>query len=250
MTSSCRKYFLGHQWYFVNSLAPGRRGSVISEHIGSGEDLVNIGWDNGLLPGGTKPLPQLMLTCHKLGHKGHISMKFWANYGHFHSRIYHGKWRQKYWLSYPGLDVILRHWGRDEMDNIRRRQFQTYCLQGKCFNFDKIHWSFVPKRPINNIPALVQIMAWRRQGDKPLSEPMMVRLKIKARSWPYVTDWNTQITVLSFVFSRCHIMLVNLVSIVERAACFMTAPTFSHDLQQWYIITSNMSSEQTYDACA
>ena len=26
--------------------------------------------------------------------------------------------------------------------------------------------------PINNIPALVQIMAWRRPGDKPLSEPM------------------------------------------------------------------------------
>ena len=28
--------------------------------------------------------------------------------------------------------------------------------------------------PINNIPALVQIMAWRRPGDKPLSEAMMV----------------------------------------------------------------------------
>ena len=35
---------------------------------------------------------------------------------------------------------------------------------------------FVPKGSINNIPALVQIMAWRRWGDKPLSEPMMVRL--------------------------------------------------------------------------
>ena len=34
---------------------------------------------------------------------------------------------------------------------------------------------FVPKGPINNIPALVQIMAWRRLGDKPLSEPMLVR---------------------------------------------------------------------------
>ena len=32
----------------------------------------------------------------------------------------------------------------------------------------------VPKGPINNIPALVQIMAWHRPGDKPLSEPMMV----------------------------------------------------------------------------
>ena len=35
---------------------------------------------------------------------------------------------------------------------------------------------FVPKGPIKNIPALVQIMAWRWSGDKPLSEPIMVSL--------------------------------------------------------------------------
>ena len=40
----------------------------------------------------------------------------------------------------------------------------------------KISLKFVPKVPINNIPALVQIMAWRRPGDKPLSEPMMINL--------------------------------------------------------------------------
>ena len=40
----------------------------------------------------------------------------------------------------------------------------------------KISLKFVPKDPINNIPALVQIMAWRRPGDKPLSEPRMVSL--------------------------------------------------------------------------
>ena len=33
---------------------------------------------------------------------------------------------------------------------------------------------FVTKGPINNIPAIVQIMAWRRPGDKLLSEPMLV----------------------------------------------------------------------------
>ena len=42
----------------------------------------------------------------------------------------------------------------------------------------KISLKFVPKGPINNNPALVQIMAWRRSGDKPLSEPMMVSLLI------------------------------------------------------------------------
>ena len=40
----------------------------------------------------------------------------------------------------------------------------------------EISLKFVPKGGINNIPALVQIMAWRRPGDKPLSGPMMVRL--------------------------------------------------------------------------
>ena len=40
----------------------------------------------------------------------------------------------------------------------------------------KISLKFVPKGRINNIPALVLIIAWRRPGDKPLSETMMVSL--------------------------------------------------------------------------
>ena len=35
----------------------------------------------------------------------------------------------------------------------------------------RLHWG-----PINDIPTLVQIMAWCRPGDKSLSEPMMVNL--------------------------------------------------------------------------
>ena len=40
----------------------------------------------------------------------------------------------------------------------------------------KISLKFVPKALINNIPALVRIMAWHRPGDKSSSEPMMGRL--------------------------------------------------------------------------
>ena len=39
----------------------------------------------------------------------------------------------------------------------------------------KISLKLVPNGLINNIPALGLIMAWRRPGDKPLLEPMMVR---------------------------------------------------------------------------
>ena len=37
----------------------------------------------------------------------------------------------------------------------------------------QISLKFIPKGMINNIPALVQTMAWHHPGDKPLSEPIM-----------------------------------------------------------------------------
>ena len=51
-------------------------------------------------------------------------------------------------------------------------------LEWKCIVWISIRSSLkcVPKGTINNIPSLVQIMAWCRPGDKPLSEPMMVNL--------------------------------------------------------------------------
>ena len=37
----------------------------------------------------------------------------------------------------------------------------------------QISVKFVPKGPIDNKSALVQVMAWRRRVDKPLPEPML-----------------------------------------------------------------------------
>ena len=39
----------------------------------------------------------------------------------------------------------------------------------------KVSLKFVAKIPIDNNTALVQIMAWRRAGDKPLSEPILAQ---------------------------------------------------------------------------
>ena len=57
---------------------------------------------------------------------------------------------------------------------------QTTSLNAFFFNENvwistKIALNFVPKGLINNIPALVQIRAWRWLSDKPLYEAMMVR---------------------------------------------------------------------------
>ena len=62
--------------------------------------------------------------------------------------------------------------GRHFADDI----FKCIFLNENVWTPIKISLKFVPKGRINNIPALVQIMAWRRPGDKPLSEPMMVSL--------------------------------------------------------------------------
>ena len=70
----------------------------------------------------------------------------------------------------------LTQWGRDKWTPFRRRHFQMHFLEWKFWIPIKISLKFVSKVPINNIPALVQIMAWRRSGAKPLSEPMMVSL--------------------------------------------------------------------------
>ena len=48
-----------------------------------------------------------------------------------------------------------------------------------------ISLTFVPRVPIDNKPALVQDVAWCRPGDKPLSEPMMLRLPTHiCVTWP------------------------------------------------------------------
>ena len=67
----------------------------------------------------------------------------------------------------------------------------------------KISLKFVPKGPINNIPALVKIMAWRRSGDKSLSEPMTVSLPthicVTRPQWVngYAWQWHNECTAYS-----------------------------------------------------
>ena len=51
--------------------------------------------------------------------------------------------------------------------------FKCIFMNENCCTLIKISLICVFQCPVNNIPALVQIMAWCRSGDKLLSEPMM-----------------------------------------------------------------------------
>ena len=76
-----------------------------------------------------------------------------------------------------GLKAIhtLPHFGWNSR-NLPDDIFKCIFLNEKVWIPIKISLKFVTRGAINNIPALLQIMAWRREGDKPLSEPMMVSL--------------------------------------------------------------------------
>ena len=85
-------------------------------------------------------------------------------------------------LVFPETNVVtfhirvctLAHWqnGRRFADDT----FKRISLNENVRISIKISLKFVPKGPVNNNPALVQILAWCRSGAKPLSEPMMVSL--------------------------------------------------------------------------
>ena len=61
----------------------------------------------------------------------------------------------------------------------------------------KISLKCVPEVWIYNIPALVLIMAWRRPGDKPLSEPMMAssstHICVTQPQWVNILIWSLYI---------------------------------------------------------
>ena len=80
--------------------------------------------------------------------------------------------------------LIIFVWNGSMVNILRSRQNGHHFSDiFKCILFDENVWishkislKFVPDVRINNIPALVQIMAWHRPGNKLLSKPMMLSL--------------------------------------------------------------------------
>ena len=69
----------------------------------------------------------------------------------------------------------LTHWGQDRMAAIFQTFSNALLWMKKIWILIKISLKFVLKGPINNIQALVQIMAWHQPGNKPLSEAVMTQ---------------------------------------------------------------------------
>ena len=108
-----------------------------------------------------------MTSCKSLLILACIQLLLWKVMVTWSSWIWsHGKWGL--WL----IPLRLRENGRHFPDD----NLKCIFLNEKVWISIKISLEFVPKGRINNIPVLVQIMAWCRPGYKPLSETMLASL--------------------------------------------------------------------------
>ena len=154
------------QW--VNSLRP-------SDAYIVGK-LTIISSDNGLSPGRRQAIIWTnagILLIRPLGtnFSGILIGNQTFSFKKMHLEMSSAKWR----LFYLGLSVNklrLRQNGHHVADGFLKfiMLYENYCI------LIKILPKFIPEGLINNDTSLVQIMAWRRSGAKPLSEPMMVSL--------------------------------------------------------------------------
>ena len=119
----------------------------------------SIGWPRQYTSRDTQYTPRIMWTAY------FCCVLLWFGIGWFYPHP-------------PGTP----HCHRGNLNTLRPRQNGRHFADDicKCIFLSENLWSslrnslkFVPKVRINNITALVQIMAWRRSGDKPLSEPMV-----------------------------------------------------------------------------
>ena len=86
----------------------------------------------------------------------------------------------QHWFRYC-LCVIRQQaisWSNDDSVHFSDNIFKCIFLNEKLWISVIVSQKFVPKGLISNMPALVQMMAWRRPVNKPLSEPMMVNILI------------------------------------------------------------------------
>ena len=124
------------------------------------------------------------ITSFSIPFHWHLSQRLWRQYHElkFYRYCLHIIVAKQ--LNY--VFMVMHNMSESIINTLRPRQNGRHLPDDifKCmFSNDNIWISIkfslksVTKGPINNIPALVQIMAWRWPGDKPLSEPRLVSLR-------------------------------------------------------------------------
>ena len=132
--------------------------------------------------------------------------------------------RMEYLISMGAMDWKNSVCAWHRLNSLRPRQNRRHFADDtfKCNFLNENVWiplkiplKFVPRGPINNISSLVKIMAWRRPGDKPLSEPMLVfvptHICVTRPQWVncFNVEWYIALTV-------CYVLVSNIINRSNR----------------------------------
>ena len=126
----------------------------------------------------------------------------------------------------PGFNH-LTHWGRDKMADISQTAFSNAFPWMKICE-QIIHWSLFLRVKL----TISQIMAWRRPGDKPLSEPMLVILLTHmCVTRPQWVKW----------WEQRHVPIIIIFKILKHDTCTFKF-LYNHNIitanqAQWIVIT-------------
>ena len=128
-----------------------------------------------------------------------------------------------FWL-FPNYTLRPRQNGRRFADDTLKRAFLNENIRVSI----KISMKFVPNGRIYNNPALVQIMAWRGSGEKPLSEPTVISLLTHI----CVTrpQWDNLVNNISF-----KLQMINFIDQVSESLA-KTPIEFNDDLREFYFL--------------
>ena len=125
-----------------------------------------------------------------------------------------------------------------------------------------ISLKFVPRDPFNNIPTLVQVMAWRRPGVKQLSEPMMVRLPTHiCVTWPqWIKPKSREILFVHNLIFSCQIVLKfgtavslpcseKIFKTISQLKWMLWTNEISRDLNLWWVLDGYMLHQPQVTRC-
>ena len=78
-------------------------------------------------------------------------------------------------MKHDARERPLTNWSMDKMAaTLADDNFKCIVLNENDRIPIRFSMKFVPRSPIDIKPELVQVMAWRQIGDKPLPEPMLI----------------------------------------------------------------------------
>ena len=135
-------------------------------------------------------------------------------------------------------------------------QDETVLSLSRRFRCQNISLKFVPRGPIDSYPWLVQLMAWRRTGDKTLSESMMTQFTDAYMRHQGDLSWSLICMPYFLLSLSCYIVRVQGSSTVPLCKTYWEMHTNPHlkssrstrsslDIYKWFLWSADIRTRAT-----